>query len=80
MLNTPNASFWVDSTTKAVHLYGSRLPLGTFVTAVTTSGARRSMDGNAAWTDHILTKRFWHSLKVEEVYLRDSDTGANPKR
>ena len=60
---------------EAVRLYGSTgiintdqgllLPPGSFVAAVTVSGAKLSMDGEGAWTDNILTERFWNSLKVK---------------
>ena len=88
--NALDASFCVDATTEGVRLTGSPeiiptdrgylLPPGAFVTAVTASGARISMDGKWAGIDNISIQPFWRSLKVEEVTLRAYDGVADTKR
>jgi putative transposase len=78
--NTLDASFWVDSYTEGVRLYGSPEIINTdqgtkvtsvaFVATVAASGARLRTDGKVAWTDNIFIERFWGSLKYEQVYLK----------
>ena len=58
------------------HQSGLAGPISAFVTAVTVSRARLSMDGKGAWTASSFTKRFWRSLKVEVVTLKVTDSVA----
>jgi putative transposase len=48
---------------------GSQYTAEAFVSRVTASGARMSMDGQGRWRDNVYVERLWRSVKYEEIYL-----------
>ena len=88
--NPLDASFCVEAYNEARRLHGvpdiintdqgSQFMSDAVVAAVTESGAKLSKDGKRAWTDNIVTERFWRSLKYEDVYLRAYESVPEAKR
>ena len=53
---------------------GSQYTAEAFVSRVTASGARMSMDGRGRWLDNVFVERLWRSVKYEDVYIWRYDT------
>jgi putative transposase len=53
---------------------GSQYTAEAFVSRVTASGVRMSMDGRGRWLDNVFVERLWRSVKYEEVYIWRHDT------
>lgn len=53
---------------------GSQYTAEAFVSRVTASGARMSMDGRRRWLDNVFVERLWRSVKYEEVYIWRHET------
>lgn len=54
---------------------GSQFTSSEFLNAVEESGAQISMDGKGRCMDNIFVERLWRSLKYEDIYLKDYETG-----
>ena len=53
---------------------GAQYTAEAFVTRVTASDTRMSMDGRGRWLDNVFVERLWRSVKYEEVYIWRHDT------
>jgi putative transposase len=53
---------------------GSQYTAEAFVSRVTDSGAKMSMDGRRRWLDNVFVERLWRTVKYEEVYIWRHDT------
>ena len=47
-----------------------------FTKRVECVGVCMSMDGRGCWMDNVFIERLWCSLKYEDIYLNDYETGA----
>jgi putative transposase len=54
---------------------GSQFTANAFVEILKENQIRISMDGKGRYSDNIFVERFWRSLKYEEVYPREYETG-----
>ena len=55
---------------------GSQFTTAEYIEAVESSEARVSMDGRGRCLDNVFIERLWRSLKYEDIYLRDYETGS----
>ena len=79
--DTMHADFCVESLKKAIARFdppeimntdqGSQFPGSTWITTLTDTGVRISMDGRGRHLDNTLIKRLWRSLKQKAVYPED---------
>ena len=53
---------------------GSQFTCDDFTRVLLDRDLRVSMDGRGRYLNNIVVERLWHTVKVEEVYLRDYDT------
>jgi putative transposase len=54
---------------------GAQFTAQELTTRLKTSGVRISMDGRGRALDNVFVERLWRSVKQEEVYLRDDQSG-----
>ena len=54
---------------------GAQFTSQAFTARLQQGGVQISMDGRGRALDHVLVERLWRSVKDEEVYLRDDQTG-----
>ena len=54
---------------------GTQFTAHQFTTAVENAGVRMSMDGRGRALDNVFIERLWRSVKYEDVYLKDYETG-----
>lgn len=50
---------------------GSHFTTERFTSCFTAAGGRVSMDGRGRYVDNNFTERLWHSVKYDEVYLKE---------
>ena len=43
------------------------------------AGVRISMDGRGRWMDNIFIERLWRTLKYENIYLHELETGSQAR-
>jgi len=81
--NTLEVDFCLDALDEALRVsrpeifntdQGSQYTAEAFVSRVTASGARMSMDGRGRWLDNVFVERLWRSVKYEEVYIWRHET------
>jgi transposase InsO family protein len=85
LLNTLDASLWVEALNEAIAKYGSPEIMNTGqgsqftgaarITTLTEAGVKISMDGRGRYLDNIFIERLWRSLKQEAVYLHEITDG-----
>lgn len=88
--NTMHADFCVDALNEAIARYGppeimntdqgSQFTGSAWITTLTETGARISMDGRGRYLDNIFIERLWRSLKQEAVYLEELTDGFQAHR
>jgi len=54
---------------------GAQFTSERFTAAVENAGARMSMDGRGRALDNVFVERLWRSVKYEDIYLKDYETG-----
>jgi putative transposase len=59
---------------------GSQFTAEDYVQTVEGKHVRVSMDGRGRAFDNIFTERLWRSLKYEEVYLKDYESGLDARK
>lgn len=59
---------------------GSQFTSAAFTGLLTNHGIRISMDGKGSWVDNVFIERFWRSLKYENVYLHNYETGVEARK
>ena len=88
--NTLDASFCVEALDEAIAKYGAPEIMNTdqgsqftgsaWITTLTDTGIKISMDGRGRYLDNIFIERLWRSLKQEAVYLHELQDGFQAKR
>jgi putative transposase len=88
--NTLDASFCVEALEEAISKYGKPEIMNTdqgsqytgsgWITTLTETKIKISMDGRGRYLDNIFIERPWRSLKQEAVYLREITDGFQAKR
>ena len=88
--NTMDASFCVEALEEALARYGSPEIFNTdqgsqftslaFTEILQREGVKISMDGKGQWRDNVFIERLWRSLKYEEVYLHDYESGTGARQ
>lgn len=88
--NTMHADFCVDALNEAIARYGppeimntdqgSQVTGSAWITTLTDTGVRISMDGRGRYLDNIFIERLWRSLKQEAVYLEEIQDGFQARR
>lgn len=82
--NTLEASFCVDALKEALQIgqpeisntdQGSQYTGADYIACLKEYGISISMDGRGRALDNIFTERLWRSVKYEEVYLKNCETG-----
>lgn len=82
--NTPDAEFCLEALGEALSTgcpdifntdQGAQFTAQRFTSAVMEAGARMSMDGRGRALDNVFVERLWRSVKYEDIYLRDYETG-----
>lgn len=82
--NTLHGGFCLEAIEDALHGgrpeifnsdQGSQFTAAAFTSRIEASGASISMDGRGRVIDNIFVERLWRSVKYEEVYLHDYQTG-----
>jgi putative transposase len=58
---------------------GSQFTAEAFVSRVTQTGARISMDGRGSWRDNVFIERLWKTLKYDHVYLHAYESVADAR-
>ncbi len=87
--NTLEASFCVEALEEALERYGppeifntdqgSQFTSLEFTEVLKRAGIRISMDGKGRWMDNVFIERLWRSLKYEQVYLAEYETGSHAR-
>ena len=54
---------------------GAQFTANAFTGRLTKAGVRISMDGRGRYVDNIFVERLWRTVKYENIYLSDYDTG-----
>src|SRR5206468_392571 len=54
---------------------GAQFTSAEYIEAVESSEVRVSMDGRGRCLDNVFIERLWRSLKYEDIYLRDYESG-----
>ena len=54
---------------------GSQFTSTDFIKVLAARQIKISMDGKGAWRDNVFVERLWRSIKYEEVYLKDYESG-----
>ena len=81
--NTLDADFCVDALNEALSKatpeyfntdQGSQFTSARFIEVLKSSEIKISMDGRGRMLDNIFIKRFWRSLKYEEVYIKSYES------
>ena len=90
LLNTLDASFCVEALEEAIAKYGKSEIKNTdqgcqytgsgWITTLTKTDIKISMDGRGRYRDNIFIGRLWRSLKQEAVYLHKITNGFQAKR
>jgi putative transposase len=88
--NTLDASFCVEALDEAIAKYGkpeimntdqgSQFTGSAWITTLTETDVKISMDGRGRYLDNIFIERLWRSLKQEAVYLHELQDGFQAKR
>jgi len=88
--NTLDTHFCVEALKEALLKYGApeifNSDLGcqftskAFTSVLQTWNVRISMDGKGRFKDNIFIERLWRTLKYERIYLKDDETGTEPRR
>jgi len=88
--NTMHASFCVEALQEAIARFGppeimntdqgSQFTGADWITALTETGVRISMDGRGRCMDNIFIERLWRSLKQEAIYLEELTDGFQAQR
>ena len=88
--NTLDASFCVEALEEAIARYGKPEIMNTdqgsqytgagWITTLTKTDIKISMDGWGRYLDNIFIERLWRSLKQEAVYLHEITDGFQAKR
>ncbi len=88
--NTLDASFCVEALEEAIVKYGRPEIMNTdqgsqytstdWITTLTKTEIKISMDGRGRYLDNIFIERLWRSLKQEAVYLHEITNGFDAKR
>jgi putative transposase len=83
--NTMEVSFCVDALRRALDRHGrpeifnsdqgSQFTSNDFTGALLQEDIRISMDGRGRWADNVFVERLWRTVKYEEVYLKDYESG-----
>lgn len=78
-------SFCVDALRRALDRHGrpeifnsdqgSQFTSNDFTGALLQEDIRISMDGRGRWADNVFVERLWRTVKYEEVYLKDYESG-----
>ena len=83
--NTLDAEFCVSALTRALRMgtpgifntdQGCQFTSAGFTQPLLDAGVNISMDGRGRALDNVFIERLWRSVKYEEVYLADYDSGA----
>ena len=87
--NTLEASFCVEALEEALERFdkpeifntdqGSQFTSFPFLDVLKEAGIRISMDGKGSWMDNVFIERLWRSLKYEQVYLAEYQTGSEAR-
>ncbi len=56
---------------------GSQYTSNQFIDLLNTNGVNISMDGKGRATDNAIMERFWRTIKTENIYIYDYDSGKN---
>jgi putative transposase len=82
--NTCDRFFCIEALEEALRRYGSPEIFNTdqgatftspdFTSVLLNAGVRISMDGAGRALDNVITERYWRTLKVDEVYLKDYES------
>ena len=82
--NTMASDFCIDALEEAINRYGApeifntdqgaQFTIDAFTGILKLAKVKISMDGKGRRVDNVMIKRFWRSLKYEEVYLRAYDS------
>jgi putative transposase len=85
-----DAEFCVEALEEAIALYGKPEIMNTdqgcqntgagWITILTKSDIKISMDGRGRYLDNIFIERLWRSLKQEAVYLHEITDGFQAKQ
>lgn len=88
--NTMHARFCVEVLHKTIAKYGppeiintdqdSQFTGSAWITTLTVTGVRISMDGRGRYLDNIFIERLWRSLKQEAIYLEEINDGFQARR
>ncbi len=54
---------------------GAQFTAHAFTERLTEAGSKISMDGRGRYVDNIFVERLWRTIKYENIYLTDYDTG-----
>jgi len=83
--NTMEVSFCVDALRRALDRHGrpeifnsdqgSQFTSNDFTGTLLQEKIRISMDGRGRWADNVFVERLWRTVKYEEVYLKDYESG-----
>ncbi len=87
--NSMDSNFCVEALEEAIDRYGSPEIFNTdqgsqftsydFTQVLKDNDIRISMDGKGRWMDNVFIERLWRSLKYEQVYLHDYQTGSEAR-
>jgi putative transposase len=88
--NALDASFCIEALNEAIAKYGTPEIMNTdqgsqftgaaWITTLTETVVKTSMDGRGRCLDNIFIERLWRSLKHETVYLHELQDGFQAKR
>lgn len=83
--NTLDSGFCLDALDEALNKYnkpeifnsdqGCQFTSDAFTNMLTRASIKISMDGKGRCFDNIFTERLWRSVKYEEVYMKDYESG-----
>ena len=88
--NTMHADFCVEALNEAIAKHGppeimktdqgSQFTGSAWITTLSETGVRISMDGRGRYLDNIFIERLWRSLKQEAIYLEEITDGFHARR
>lgn len=88
--NTMDVDFCIETLKEALAKYGkpeifnsdqgSQFTSISYLKVLQDAGIQISMDGRGRCKDNIFMERFWRSLKYEEVYLKNYETGREARQ
>ena len=87
--NSLDASFCVEALEEALERFGppeifntdqgSQFTSLDFTEVLKDAGVKISMDGKGRWMDNVFIERLWRTLKYEQVYLAEFETGSEAR-